>query len=174
MTAAPGLRLVAAIVGIGMVAAACSSAASPAWTYSPVAQPTSTAPAMDMSPSAGPLATPALPPASAGAVPPSTPAAPAGSPQPVAVLHISAQNLAFDTNQLQAPAGQAFVIAFDNNDPGIPHNLEITDADGTSVFKGQIVTGPTTVSYQIPALAAGTYMFECDVHPFMNGTLTAS
>jgi plastocyanin len=70
--------------------------------------------------------------------------------------------------------GPARDIQYDNNDPGIPHNVEIKDANGTSVFKGQIITGPATASYQIPALAAGTYTFVCDVHPNMTGTLTAN
>ncbi|MEA2607483.1 MAG: hypothetical protein QOI00_2240, partial [Chloroflexota bacterium] len=43
---------------------------------------------------------------------------------------------------------------------------------GASVFKGAIVTGPAKVSYQVPALAAGSYRFLCDVHPTMTGTLT--
>jgi plastocyanin len=131
-------------------------------------------PGMDMDPSAGPLTTPGVPPTAGASSSLPAPSVPASSAQPVATLHISAQNLAFDTNQLQAPAGQTFVIDFDNNDAAIPHNIEITAANGTSVFKGQIITGPATISYQIPALAAGTYMFECDVHPFMNGTLTVA
>ena len=67
---------------------------------------------------------------------------------------------------------QAFVLEFANNDPGIPHNVEIKNASGASMFKGQIITGPAKMSYQVPALAAGTYMFVCDVHPNMTGTLT--
>jgi plastocyanin len=98
---------------------------------------------------------------------------PTGSAAPIeATLHISAQNIQFDTDHLEAPAGQAWVLEFDNNDPGIPHNVEILDATGASVFKGQIVTGPTQASYQVPALAAGSYKFLCDVHPTMTGTLT--
>jgi len=88
-------------------------------------------------------------------------------------LHISAQNIAFDTNHLESPAGQAFVLEFDNNDPGVPHNVEIKDGNGTSVFKGQIITGPAKATYQVPALAAGSYTFACDVHPDMTGTLAA-
>ena len=39
------------------------------------------------------------------------------------------QNIAFDTDRRStAPAGQAFTIAFDNQDAGIPHNIEIKDA----------------------------------------------
>ena len=81
-------------------------------------------------------------------------------------------NIQFDTDHLEAPAGQAFVLEFDNNDPGVPHNVEIKDAKGSSMFKGQIITGPAKAAYQVPALAAGTYMFVCDVHPTMTGTLT--
>ena len=40
------------------------------------------------------------------------------------------------------------------------------------MFKGDIVTGPTTVTYDVPALPAGTYTFTCTVHPNMTGTLT--
>ena len=83
----------------------------------------------------------------------------------------AALNLAFDTNQLTAPAGQPFVIAFANNDAGIPHNIDIVDGTGKSIFQGDVVTGPTTVDYQVPALAPGAYTFHCDVHPFMTGTL---
>jgi plastocyanin len=39
----------------------------------------------------------------------------------------------------------------------------------------ELVTGPATVTYEIPALAAGTYTFNCFVHPaLMTGTLTVS
>jgi plastocyanin len=34
-----------------------------------------------------------------------------------------------------------------------------------------VATGPTTVTYDIPALDAGTYYFHCDVHPTMNGSV---
>ena len=38
---------------------------------------------------------------------------------------------------------------------------------------GNLVTGPATADYQVPALPPGKYFFRCDVHPQMNGTLTA-
>jgi hypothetical protein len=71
-------------------------------------------------------------------------------------LHISARNIAFDTNHLEAPAGQAFVVDFDNNDPGVPHNIEIKDATGASLFKGQIITGPAKTSYRNAYRELGT------------------
>jgi plastocyanin len=171
----PRLSLMAAAVGIGMLAVACTgnaSGAGPSFTYAPPTPAASTMPGMDMSPSVSPPTTSAPPPAAGPAsAPPSTPSSSASTG---AVLHISAQNIAFDTNHLEAPAGQAFVLVFDNNDPGVPHNVEIMDANGTSMFKGEIITGPATISYQVPALASGSYTFVCDVHPYMTGTLTAT
>jgi plastocyanin len=50
--------------------------------------------------------------------------------------------------------------------------VAIADAAGGSVFKGEIVSGKQA-TYQVPALAAGTYTFICEVHPNMKGTITA-
>jgi plastocyanin len=174
----PQLGFVAAAFGIGMLAAACTGSASgagPSFTYAPSVPSASTTPGMDMGSSASPPTSSAPAPAAPSAAGPASapPTTPSTSAATGAVLRISAQNIAFDTNQLEAPAGQAFVLDFNNNDPGVPHNVEIKDANGMSMFKGQIITGPATISYQVPALAAGSYMFVCDVHPNMTGTLTA-
>ena len=48
----------------------------------------------------------------------------------------------------------------------------ISAASGAEVFKGEIVSS-TKVAYAVPALAAGTYTFICEVHPDMKGTITA-
>jgi plastocyanin len=175
------LGMMAAPVALALVVAACTGNANggaPSYTYAPPAPSASTMPGMDMSP------TPSLPATSGAPSPSAAPAAsepasgasgPPGSPATAgATLHIAAQNIQFDTDHLEASAGQAFVLEFDNNDPGIPHNVEIKDATGASVFKGQIITGPAKASYQVPALAAGSYMFLCDVHPNMVGTLTVT
>jgi len=98
----------------------------------------------------------------------SAPCAPNGTK-----LSISAQNVAFSTDCLAAPADQAFTIAFDNMDAGIPHNVAIyTDSSASkSLFVGELVTGPKTVTYKVKGLPAGTYFFRCDVHPTtMSGT----
>ena len=43
----------------------------------------------------------------------------------------------------------------------------------TMLFTGQPLAQPgQTVTYNVPALAAGTYTFICIVHPNMTGTLT--
>ena len=118
-------------------------------------------------------------PATPGASAPPSAAPASAAPDPMATgapigttLQIGAQNIQFDTDHLAAPAGQGWVLEFANHDAGVPHNVEILDDTGASVFKGQIVTGPAKVSYQVPALAAGSYRFLCDVHPTMTGTLT--
>ena len=89
------------------------------------------------------------------------------------VITLAALGIKFDQASIDAPAGQAFSIAFDNRDTGIPHNVYITDAGGKTVFDGGTpITGPAQKTYDVPALQAGTYMFHCVVHPTMVGTLT--
>ncbi len=48
------------------------------------------------------------------------------------LLTLVAHNVAFDTNCLAASAGKAFTIAFDNQDPGVPHNVSIYTDDSAS------------------------------------------
>ena len=84
---------------------------------------------------------------------------------------IEAHNLAFTTPEVSAPADAPFVIDFRNGDAGTPHNVEIKDASGAAVFKGDVVTGVTEAKYNVPQLAAGSYPFVCTVHPTMTGTL---
>jgi plastocyanin len=91
------------------------------------------------------------------------------------VVEVTAQGLQFDTSALTAPASQAFTLVFNNNDPGVPHNVAIyTDSSAsTSLFVGKVFNGTATMDDQVPALPAGSYFFRCDVHPQMNGTLVA-
>jgi plastocyanin len=146
-----------------VLVAGCSSSGGAGWTYAP--QPSITPPpSASASPSASATATASAAPSNPGG---------SGSPGGGAVIKEAALGVAFVNGQLEAPAGQPFTIDFDNQDAGIPHNIQIKDANGASVFKGDIVTGPIQTSYQVGALAAGTYPFICDVHPTsMTGTLT--
>jgi mono/diheme cytochrome c family protein/plastocyanin len=74
----------------------------------------------------------------------------------------------------EAKANTPFTLTFDNQDATAPHNVVILDASGKPVSMGDtsFFTGPQKKSYAVPALAAGTYQFECQVHPTtMKGTL---
>jgi plastocyanin len=103
-----------------------------------------------------------------------TPSGPAGSGGPGGGgIAITAQNIAFDKKTLSAPADKPFQIAFDNKDAGTPHDVDILDASQKKIFDGKDFPGPATKTYDVPALKAGTYKFECSIHPaLMNGELT--
>ena len=81
-------------------------------------------------------------------------------------LAIAAAEKKFDKDCLAAPAGQAFTIAFDNQDVAVPHNLAIYDtANGNkNLFKGDVIVGPNKTTYSVPAQTAGRYEFRCDPH----------
>ena len=105
-------------------------------------------------------------------------ATPTPLPSGAQSLTLSASNTtAFDESTLTAPAGQPFAVVFTNNGPagGPPHDFAIKDPAGgsTMLFTGQpLAQAGQTVTYNVPALAAGTYTFICIVHPNMTGTLT--
>ncbi len=97
-----------------------------------------------------------------------------GAAEPGPAAQIAAASLAFDTKELSVPAGEEFVLAF-NNQEAQPHNVSILKAQGSpeALFRGEIVTGPKEVDYQVTPIPAGEYYFQCDVHPNMSGTVTA-
>jgi plastocyanin len=120
------------------------------------------------------------------AVPSPTPSAAATTTPPTTectkasngVVDIVAEGIAFDTNCIEAPASAPFTIAFDNKDSGIQHDVSVypSATDLTHpIEEGEIITGPATADYKVPALKSGEYYFHCDVHPTqMNGTLRVS
>jgi plastocyanin len=100
---------------------------------------------------------------------------PTGEP---GALTIGAEpTLAFTTDVLIVPAGEDFQLIFDNQEPGVPHNVSIyTDQSATEpLFQGEVITGPATTTYQVPAIEPGEYFFRCDIHPSdMVGTVEAT
>ena len=157
------------ILGAVLALAACTSA-KPGWTYAPAPSATPL-PSVEASASAAPSAeASASVPASAPAASGSAPAASGGG----ATLEIEAENIAYKESTLTATAGQPFKIDFKNQDAGVPHNVAIhkDSPTGAEIFKGEIFPGVAEMTYDVPALEAGTYGFVCSVHPNMTGTLT--
>ncbi len=79
------------------------------------------------------------------------------------------ESLQFDTDAIEAPAGEAFCIEFTNNDT-VPHDVGIAETD----FDGENVDPGESITYVIPAMDAGTFTFYCTIHPAMEGTLTVN
>ena len=83
-------------------------------------------------------------------------------------INLTAKGLSFDKSSITVSAGAKVTVNFNNQDSGIPHNFSVyTNSSASStVFVGQIITGPGTATYQFTApLTPGTYFFRCDVHP---------
>ena len=84
---------------------------------------------------------------------------------------VTAQALAFDTEEIDLPPGRPSTLTFDNEDAGVLHNISIyvDDSLTENLFQGEQFAGIDTRDYEIPALEPGTYYFHCDVHPTMAG-----
>jgi plastocyanin len=93
------------------------------------------------------------------------------------VLDIVAEGIAFNPTCLVAPAGEAFTINFDDRDDVSlgQHNIAIAVDEASvfenPIFRGELVSGPATVEYDVPAMDEGTYFFHCDIHASMTGAL---
>jgi cytochrome c oxidase subunit 2 len=100
---------------------------------------------------------------------------PPPAPSGAATLELTAHNISYDKSSLDVSANQPFVIDFKNMDPpGVQHDVDIRQTDGTTVVVDQQTTdGGKESQYQYQGLPAGTYTFICSVHPsIMHGTLT--
>ena len=116
--------------------------------------------------------------ASGGTAGPGGSAAPSGGPggsggSGAGGITLVASGIKFDLKTLTAPADKPFTIHFENQDKQIPHDVDILDASGKKVVDDKDFPGPEAKDYAIPPLTAGTYKFECSIHPAqMNGQLT--
>jgi plastocyanin len=181
-----------ALVATAAFAVACTSA-SPGWTYYPAPPPTpvpsgaasgapaSAAPSGSAAPgSAAPSGSAAAPGSAApsgsaapGSAAPSESAAASAAPSGGggATVTITAQGIQFTTPTVTGPAA-GFTLAFDNEDAGTPHDVEIKDGNGNKVFQTDIFPGVATKTFPVGPLAPGTYPFVCTIHSNMTGTLT--
>jgi plastocyanin len=89
-------------------------------------------------------------------------------------LTVSAQNVAFNTDSIELPVDEPAEIEFVNEDSSaVQHNIAIYEDDSAEqeIFKGQVIPGGDSITYEVPPTPAGSYYFQCDVHPGMNGTV---
>ena len=100
-------------------------------------------------------------------------ASPTASPNSDAIV-VTAKDLKFDQTEVAVPADEAFDLVLDNQE-GVPHNVAIytDESASTKISVGEIFSGPAQKTQAVPALAAGTYFFRCDVHPDMKGSVIA-
>jgi plastocyanin len=84
---------------------------------------------------------------------------------------IVARDMAFSPSTVEIAANKNITIHFDNQDSA-PHNLAIYRDSGASekISIGEVVAA-AKADQVVPALAAGTYFFRCDVHTNMTGSL---
>jgi plastocyanin len=178
--APPSLAALIALLAC-LAMAGCASPGTAGWTFAPPPSPAPT-PAVSAAASGSPVAGGSAAPSASAAATGSpvtsgsplagdsaAPSASAAASGGTADVTISALNIAFEQSSVNAPAGKAFTILFDNKDAGVPHNVWIKDASGTAVFQGAIVTGPVQTTYHVQALAAGSYTFVCSLHANMIG-----
>ncbi len=105
---------------------------------------------------------------------PGTASPAASNPATGDAVTVTAKDLKFGQSEITVPADEAFDLVFDNQE-GAPHNVAIyTDSSAsTKISVGEIFSGPAQKTQTVPALAAGTYFFRCDVHPDMTGSVVA-
>lgn len=97
-------------------------------------------------------------------------------PPPQGDITVVVHNISWNTDCIGVPAGQPFTITMKNLDVGVEHDFAIYSGPDAkkSLFKGPVFKGPATKVLHVPALPAGTYYFQCDIHgKAMSGTLIA-
>lgn len=98
----------------------------------------------------------------------------ASTPPSGDAVTVAAKDLKFTATQISVPADKAFDLVFDNQESA-PHNVAIYGESSMSskISVGEIFSGPAQKTQAVPALAAGSYFFRCDVHPDMQGSIVA-
>lgn len=88
---------------------------------------------------------------------------------------IAANGIQFDRSELRVQANRPFILVFENRE-AVDHNVSIFSDSSPRErrFEGVLFGGPATRWYPVPALAPGSYVFLCDLHPSMTGRLVAA
>lgn len=145
--------------------------------------------ASSSSPSASSTAVSAPTPSTTPSSAPSPVKVPQGCPGPESKLELSAVNASWIGPNgrpakpgaicLSAPADEPFTVTLHNDvhNEGLfrpNHTFSVyPDASGTDeLFYGDLVYPGDSFTYHVPSLAAGAYVFKCDIHPqSMTGVL---
>jgi len=113
---------------------------------------------------------PAIQPSSSGSA-----SASPQSTQPVTTVTLIGKGIQWDLSALYFEANKKLTVTVDNQDQA-PHNFALfTDPNRqlAEIFKPKQDAQPgTKVDYAVQPLKAGTYYFECEIHPSMNGKVT--
>ena len=108
--------------------------------------------------------------ATASPTPTESPAATCDEPSRTKI-ELVAKNVLFKVKCLVVPAGEPLIVAVQNKD-FVNHNFAIYTLEFASEFSGDITFPNERVTYKVPALEAGQYLFQCDIHPAdMSGPL---
>jgi plastocyanin len=89
---------------------------------------------------------------------------------------IVAEEVQFNSDVIELAAGEDVSITLDNID-SVEHNVSIyaneddASAQENAIFEGERITASST-TYEFTAPDGGEYVFQCDVHPAMRGTVT--
>ena len=115
-------------------------------------------------------------PAPGGSTPPQSPGGGGGNAVSIQAVPV----IKFSTSSLSWSADTSVTVTLDNQDPGQSHNFSLyrDEAHTDAIAKSGLVATGSSGTVTIPALPAGTYYFQCDVHPpptyQMVGTVTVS
>lgn len=96
---------------------------------------------------------------------------------PSATLSIVAEGIAWNKTQLSAIANEPLTLTLDNRDEGTLHNIHFTagaEPGGEDVASTELEAGLVVQTLNFGPLDPGEYYYLCDVHPSMEGVLTAS
>jgi plastocyanin len=89
-------------------------------------------------------------------------------------IAMSAESLAFSTDQIEIPAREQVTVTLDNQDT-VPHDLalypdeEAGAAQQDALFTGEEVPAGSETTYEFRSPPQGDYYFQCNIHPTMNG-----
>jgi len=159
------IRIAGVAIAAGLILAACSGGDSPSENATTTTQTSATSAATSTATETSSSATETTAP----------------STGLILTAPVGASNTGFTEKELSAPADTPFTITFNNDDAGIPHNVQIFAGTDTTVTptwapeNNALINGVATETYEVTALAAGAYTFNCFAHPAtMVGTLTVA